>query len=233
MSTETLASPASGILLVDKPKGITSFTLVGRLRRLLGVKKIGHAGTLDPFATGVMVMLIGREYTRLSDQFLHEDKEYLAELYLGASTDTYDSEGKVLSESSLHPTLEELEAVIEEFQGQILQTPPMYSAKKVGGRKLCDLARQGKEVERKAQLVEVKISLLSYNYPKAVIRVAASKGTYIRSLGHDIGERLGCGAHLSELRRLRSGGFSIEDCIDGNFEEGAEAIIPQLRKSID
>lgn len=224
------APPVEGILLLNKPKGITSFGLVARLRRILGVKKIGHAGTLDPFATGVMVMLIGRNYTRLSDSFLCNDKEYVAELRFGQTTDTYDNEGEILAESDVVPSREALETVIAEYQGEIMQTPPMFSAKKVGGKKLCDLARKGQEVERKAVPVTVETTLLSYNYPHAVIRVAASKGTYIRSIGHEIGQKLGCGAHLSELQRIRSGKFPIDDCVSVNFDDATkEDVLPYLR----
>lgn len=205
-------SPA-GLLLVDKDKGRSSFSLVHLLRKRLGVKKIGHAGTLDPFATGVMVMLIGRSYTKLSDQFLLSDKEYVAEVHLGSTTDTYDSEGMITSSSSIIPTLDEIKKALAQFQGTIQQIPPMYSAKKVKGKKLYELARQGIEIERKAVTVQVDIHLIDYNYPILEMRVVCSKGTYIRSLAYDIGQTLGCGAHLKNLRRTRSGSFKIENCI--------------------
>lgn len=205
-----------GILLINKPRGSTSFSLVSKLRKILNVKKIGHAGTLDPFATGVMVMLIGKNYTRLSDQFLGQDKEYRARLYLGMATDTYDCEGTIQSQSSLCPSLADLEKVLKHFQGWIDQIPPMYSAKKIKGQKLYDLARQGKEVERSPVKVHVHIQLESYNYPYIDVSVKCSKGTYIRSLAHDIGQQLGCGAHLVELQRLRSGSFHINECMDGS-----------------
>src|SRR5262249_44547105 len=135
----TNPNPIEGILLVNKPRGKTSFSLVATLRKSLGVKKIGHAGTLDPFATGVMVMLIGRAYTRLSDQFLGQDKEYLAELCLGLATDTYDSEGQVVSRSEFVPSQKCIEETIQQFQGEIIQIPPMFSAKKINGKKLYEL----------------------------------------------------------------------------------------------
>jgi tRNA pseudouridine55 synthase len=212
-----MSNPESiqGILLVDKPKGKTSFALVARLRKVLGVKKIGHAGTLDPFATGVMVMLIGRQYTRLSDQFLCNDKEYSARLHLGITTDTYDCEGEMTQQSSLIPSFEEIEKIMALFQGNIEQIPPMYSAKKVQGKKLYELARQGLEVERKAVSITVQIEILNYSYPHLDIYVKCSKGTYIRSLAYDIGMKLGCGAHLSALKRTKSGSFSLENCVDG------------------
>lgn len=214
----TMKNPSSnaieGLLLVNKSKGQTSFSLVSLLRRRLGVKKIGHAGTLDPFATGVMVMLIGRSYTRLSDQFLLKDKEYIGEAVLGAVTDTYDSEGVISPYSDEIPTFEQIQKVINEFQGEIEQVPPMFSAKKVNGKKLYDLARKGVEVERVPNKVHVNIHLLSYQYPLLQFKVLCSKGTYIRSLAHDIGLKLGCGAYLNNLQRTKSGTFELTDCLD-------------------
>ncbi len=204
---------SNGILLVDKAAGSTSFHLVSLLRRLTKIETIGHAGTLDPFATGVMVMLIGRPYTKRSNEFLSSDKEYRATLQLGTATDTYDLEGQITFRSDLVPTLAQIELAIASFQGEILQTPPMYSAKKVEGKKLYDLARKGITIERQPVPVKVAIRLISYNYPMVVIEVSCSKGTYIRSLAHDIGQTLGCGAHLFELARTRSGTFHIGQCI--------------------
>lgn len=198
-----------GLLLLDKPEGYTSFKLVHILRKLTGIQKIGHAGTLDPFATGLMIMLIGKQYTKQSDQFLNLDKQYEATLKLGSATDTYDKCGKVTHESPLIPTQAEIEQVIARFQGQIEQTPPMFSAKKIQGKKLYELARRGIEVERKPQLVRVNMQLLSYQYPFVHIRVDCSKGTYIRSLAHDMGLALNCFAHLEALRRTRIGPYHI------------------------
>ncbi len=206
----------NGILIVDKPKGKTSFWVVGALRRLLKVKKIGHAGTLDPMATGLLVLLIGRDYTKLSDSFLGQDKEYLAEITLGCTTDTYDAEGCIQSESSLVPSLKEVSEALQTFQGETKQTPPMFSAKKIGGKKLYELARAGKEIEREAVLVKMSIDLIDYTYPRLSLKVSCSKGTYIRSLAHDLGNLLKCGAHLSNLRRLRSGSFNLKDSINGD-----------------
>ncbi|MBS0622403.1 MAG: tRNA pseudouridine(55) synthase TruB [Verrucomicrobia bacterium] len=210
-----------GILLVDKPKGVTSFSLVHQLRKLSHIRKIGHAGTLDPFATGVMVMLIGKAYTRLSDQFLCQDKEYLARLHLGAMTDTFDIEGQKTFLSDKEPTLQELEEVLAKFQGTLLQIPPMFSAKKVKGKKLYELARAGKTIERQAVEVQVACQLLSYSYPFVDLKFQCSKGTYVRSLAHDIGQALETGAYLEELTRLRSGPFSLSECvaIDENFRQ--------------
>jgi tRNA pseudouridine55 synthase len=205
-----------GLLLVDKPQGKTSFSLISATRRLAGIKKIGHAGTLDPFATGVMVLLVGRRYTKLSDQLLGQNKRYQTQLHLGVSTDTYDCEGTVVAQSKKKPTLEQIQEVLAQFEGKILQVPPMFSAKKVKGERLYTLARKGISIERKACSVEVHIEILDFAYPYLNLDVTCSKGTYIRSLGHDIGEKLGCGAHLKELRRIESGSFHIADCLDGN-----------------
>lgn len=203
----------NGILLVDKAAGSTSFHLVGLLRRLTRIEKIGHAGTLDPFATGVMVMLIGREFTQKSDQFLNSDKQYRAKLTLGIATDTYDLEGQVTSRSDLVPTLAQINTAIAPFQGETLQIPPMFSAKKIEGKKLYDLARKGVTIERQPVKVRMEIKLLSYTYPELEIEVTCSKGTYIRSLAHDLGHALGAYAHLSSLMRLRSGSYHLDECL--------------------
>lgn len=201
-----------GYLLIDKPKGKTAFHLVSVLRKRLGLWKIGHAGTLDPQATGVMVMLLGK-YTKMSDQFLNQSKEYVAEIHLGIETDSYDSEGQETGRCSAVPTPAELSCAIERFQGEIEQIPPMFSAKKINGQKLYTLARQGKEIERPAAKVHLEIELLNYAYPTVSLRVHCSKGTYIRSLAHDLGTTLGCGAHLSGLVRTKSGPFHLHHCI--------------------
>lgn len=206
-----------GILLVNKPKGKTSFSLVAALRRKLGVKKIGHTGTLDPFATGLVVLLVGKNYTRLSNQFLEKDKEYIARLHLGITTDTYDTEGKVTKTSEHIPSHEDIVKVIQHFQGKILQTPPMFSAKKIQGKKLYELARKGISIERKPVEVDVATTIIHYEYPFLDLHVKSSKGTYIRSLAYDIGELLGCGAHLAELQRTRSGEFTLSNSIDGSL----------------
>jgi tRNA pseudouridine55 synthase len=225
-------SPANskGILLVDKAAGSTSFHLVSLLRRLTRIEKIGHAGTLDPFATGVMVMLIGREYTTRSNEFLCADKMYRTTLQLGVVTDTYDLEGQVVSRSELKPELSEVELALKTFQGDILQVPPMYSAKKVEGKKLYDLARKGVTIERQPVKVNVSMKLIRYEYPLLELEVSCSKGTYIRSLAHDIGQFLHCGAHLIELTRLRSGSFRIEECIPQELLKNREFdLSPHLR----
>ncbi|MCB1119620.1 MAG: tRNA pseudouridine(55) synthase TruB [Chlamydiia bacterium] len=205
-----------GILLVDKPKGVTSFSLIRQLRRLLNVKKIGHAGTLDPLATGVMIYLIGSKYTKQSDKFLATEKEYRATLTLGSETDSYDSDGVVIATNPTIPTSEEIHTALNDFQGTLWQTPPMHSAKKVNGQKLYNLARQGKEIERKPSQVTLSTDFISYTYPTLTLHVTCSKGTYIRSIAHDLGKKLGCLAHLSGLIRTRSGSFSLADCLSGD-----------------
>lgn len=205
---------SEGILLVDKPANMSSFAVVAQARRRLGVKKIGHGGTLDPFATGLLVLLVGRNFTKRADEFLHGDKHYLACLKLGVSTDSFDSEGKEIHHSDTVPTLQEVTDVLAQFQGNLQQIPPMFSAKKINGVRLYELARKGEVVERKAVAVTVDITLVRYEYPELEIEVRCSKGTYIRSLAEDIGNALGSYAHLVRLRRLSSGRFSLNDSID-------------------
>jgi tRNA pseudouridine55 synthase len=220
-----------GILVIDKPEGWTSHDVVARVRRILKTKRVGHTGTLDPFATGVLVLLVGRA-TRLA-QFLDKDeKEYEAVIQFGFETDTGDKTGKPKAAGSRsHPVdPADLEKVLPEFIGEIEQVPPMYSAKKQGGRKLYEIARQGKDVERKP--VKITISRLELIGPGEVtgdhnsrirIRVVCSAGTYVRTLAEDIGRRLGLGAHLTELRRTRAGRFGL----------GTSVTLDQLDQSID
>ncbi len=205
------------ILPINKPIGKTSFSLVSRLRKHLGIQKIGHSGTLDPFASGVMVMLIGRKYTRLSDTFLNADKEYIAGLKLGITTDSFDCDGAVTGESETVPSDAMVTEALAQFQGTILQTPPMFSAKKQNGKKLYELARQGIVVDRPAVSVTLSTDQIQYTYPELDLRVACSKGTYIRSIADDLGKILTCGAHLIRLQRTRSGNFSLDRCFDGNL----------------
>lgn len=206
---------STGILPVSKPKGWMSFSLIPILRKLTGVRTIGHAGTLDPFAVGVMVLLIGKEYTRLSAQFMREPKEYVGTIRLGIATDTYDVDGKSTMESPHIPPEEEVREALKAFQGTVLQTPPMFSAKKIQGKKLYKLARKGIHVERPPVTVTMATSLLSYAYPFLELHIRCSKGTYVRSIAHDLGQMLGCGAHLHALTRTQSGPFSLDDCADG------------------
>lgn len=202
----------SGIVLIDKPQGKTSFFLVKVLRKLTGIKKIGHAGTLDPLATGVMVMLVGKGATTLSNQLIGHDKIYDMTILLGVKTDSLDTDGNVTAKSDVVPTIEEIEKAIETFQGDTKQTPPMFSAKKVDGKKLYELARKGQEIKRKEVDVWMKIELLEYTYPNLKLRVHCSSGTYMRTLADDLGDMLGSHGTVSELRRIKSGPFSIEKC---------------------
>lgn len=210
-----------GILLVNKPRGKTSFSLVGMLRRHLNVKKIGHAGTLDPFATGVMVMLIGKKFTALSNTFLNDDKEYIAEVKFGVSTDSFDCDGTITATSDKIPTEEAIVAALTHFQGAVSQIPPMFSAKKQNGKKLYELARKGETVDRPPVIVEITTTLLKYEAPFLTLHVKCSKGTYIRAIANDLGNFLGCGAHLTNLQRTRSGHFSLHDCLDGTLLDAA------------
>lgn len=209
----------NGIINVYKPKGITSHDVVYRLRRILNIKKIGHTGTLDPAAEGVLPMCIGRA-TKTADMLTAADKEYLAEVTLGSATDTQDAEGNVISSVNMeefHITASDIENAAAEFAGDIMQIPPMYSAVKVGGKKLYELARQGVEIERKARRVHIDNIAVSDFLPSAdnvhvfSMRVACSKGTYIRTLCHDLGEKLGCCAHMSGLVRTKSGRFTAQE----------------------
>lgn len=226
-------SKGEGILLVDKERGRTAFYLVKVLRKITGIQKIGHAGILDPFATGVMVMLIGRPYTKISDKFLNDHKEYEATIKLGQGTNTFDCDGEITQTSDKIPTLEEIEAVVQQFQGTIDQVPPMFSAKKVKGQKLYLLARKGIEIERKPVKVHVETEILDYSYPELKIKVACSKGTYIRSIASEIGEKLGCYGHLTSLIRTQSGAFQLKDCIDAkSLSDPSFSYIPYLRKTV-
>jgi tRNA pseudouridine55 synthase len=207
------AQEPCGILVVDKEKGITSHDVVQRLRRRLGVRRVGHAGTLDPNATGVLVLLIGKA-TKRSNEFLGQDKEYVATVRLGETRDTDDSDGEVTSRSEVNVSPEELQKVLGMFIGVTEQVPPMYSAVKIKGKKLYELARKGRTVDREPRRVEIKeIELMDLRSPVIVLRVLCGKGTYIRQLARDIGEKLGCGAYLEELRRTRSGGLDLSMAI--------------------
>lgn len=221
-----------GILLVDKQVGSTSFHLVTLLRKKTGIKKIGHAGTLDPFATGVMVMLIGSEFTKKSDQFLNSNKQYLATLHLGVATDTYDIDGQIIKTNDRVPSLEEIEKALEQFQGEISQIPPMFSAKKIGGKKLYELARQGIEVERPPVKINLRTTLIQYTYPNLELLIDCSKGTYIRSLAFDLGNVLNVGAHLSKLTRTKSGSFTLSECISESKLSDASVNITQFLKTV-
>ena len=213
LSRKNWVSDMQGLLLIDKPEGMTSFAAVSQIKRAFSEKRAGHTGTLDPMATGVLPVLLGRA-TRLSSMMLESDKRYEAELVLGVTTDTLDITGNVLTTTPHSVTAEDFEKVLQKFRGEIIQTPPMYSALKKDGVRLYDLARQGIEVEREARKVTIKkLDFLGVTADgRFKIDVLCSKGTYIRTLADDIGRELGCGATLGSLRRTFAGGFDISDC---------------------
>ena len=204
---------ACGILPVDKPATWTSFDVVNFVRSRFNVPKVGHCGTLDPAATGLLLLVLGK-FTSLSGRLSGEDKQYTGTLTLGVETDSGDLDGKVISRSENLPEPESVTAAFASFRGKSMQLPPMYSAVKVGGKKLYELARQGVEIEREAREIEIsKLDITRMALPDVDFIVDCSKGTYIRTLCTDIGQKLGCGGILSALRRTRCGKFSIDDAI--------------------
>ena len=205
----------NGIVIIDKPAGWTSQDVTARLRRVFGTRRIGHGGTLDPMATGVLPVFVGRG-TRGVEFFEHAEKTYETELLLGVATDTEDTTGTVLTRREVSVTQEQLDGTLERFRGEIMQIPPMYSALKVNGQKLYDLARKGREVERPARDIIVhEMELLDFdeNAQKGTLRCVVSKGTYVRTLCHDLGQMLGCGACMSSLRRTKAGMFTLGQAI--------------------
>ena len=204
----------SGVVAIDKPAGMTSHDVVSKLRRLYGTKQVGHTGTLDPMATGVLPVMIGRA-VKASEYLSSDCKNYLAGMQLGITTDTEDVTGTVLTRNENLPTKEEVEAVLARFRGKIMQIPPMYSALKVKGQKLCDLARKGVEVERTPREIEIyRLELIESREADGwyLLDVECSKGTYIRTLTADIGAALGCGGAMESLRRGAAGPFALSDC---------------------
>ena len=203
----------NGIVIVDKPQEWTSQDVTARLRRVFNTRRIGHGGTLDPMATGVLPVFVGRG-TRAVEFFEHAEKTYEATLRLGMMTDTEDVFGNVLETREVHISETEFSAVLQRFRGKIMQVPPMYSALKVNGQKLYDLARKGKEVERKPRPVTIhELTLLGMDADGIRLRVHCSKGTYIRTLCKDIGEALGCGGCMAALRRVSAGEYTIEEAV--------------------
>lgn len=202
----------NGVLIVHKPVGMTSHDVVGRVRRLFGTRRVGHTGTLDPMASGVLVVLVGRA-AKAAEYLVCDTKEYCATLRLGVTTDTEDSTGSVLSRSEVLPNIEEVQAVCGNFVGELMQVPPMYSALKRNGQKLCDLARQGIVIEREARPITVfRLQCTPTEQPEDYrLEVTCSSGTYIRTLCADIGQQLGCGGVMASLIRTKTGGFSLTD----------------------
>jgi tRNA pseudouridine55 synthase len=228
--------PLDGALLVDKPAGPTSHDVVNEIRHKFRLKKVGHAGTLDPGATGLLIILLGRG-TKLSEKLMSSDKVYEGKIKFGETTDSYDADGELVASLPVMPmTLEELNEATAPFVGDIMQEPPMVSAVKQGGVPLYKLARKGIEVERKSRLIHIySYRFLKYEEPIGTFRVACTKGTYVRSLAHDLGQKLGCGAHLASLRRTESGKFDIddavmyEDVLDMSEAELEKHVIPMLK----
>jgi len=203
----------NGIIIIDKPAGWTSQDVTARLRRVFNTRRIGHGGTLDPMATGVLPVFVGRA-TRGVEFFEHAEKTYEAEMRLGVTTDTEDITGAVLEQRSVDISEETFLAVLPQFRGEILQVPPMYSALKVDGKKLYELARQGKEVERKPRPITIhELECVAFSGDTATLRVRCSKGTYIRTLCKDIGAALGCGGCMAGLRRVQAGEYTIEEAV--------------------
>ena len=203
----------NGIVIIDKPQEWTSQDVTARLRRVFQTRRIGHGGTLDPMATGVLPVFVGRA-TRGVEFFEHAEKTYETVLRLGMTTDTEDTSGTVLTQHEPNVTGEMLEKVLENFRGEIMQVPPMYSALKINGQKLVDLARKGREVERQPRPITVhELELLEFNGDTARLRVRCSKGTYIRTLCKDIGEALGCGGCMAALRRVQAGEYTIAEAV--------------------
>ena len=203
----------NGIVIVDKPQGWTSQDVTARLRRVYATRRIGHGGTLDPMATGVLPVFVGRA-TRGVEFFEHAEKTYETVLLLGRTTDTQDVTGTVLAEKTVRLSPADIENVLPRFRGDILQVPPMYSALKVNGKKLYELARKGQEVERQPRPITVfELTNLGFDGTRLSLRVKCSKGTYIRTLCQDIGEALGCGGCMEALRRVRAGEYGIEDAV--------------------
>ena len=202
-----------GVLSVDKPAGLTSHDVVKEVRRLIGIRRVGHTGTLDPLATGLLLICVGRA-TRLAEYLVGQDKIYLATIRLGQETDTYDAEGTIVAETPVLVSKSQINGGLDQFRGEITQIPPMFSAIKVEGQPLYRRARQGEVIQRPTRTVNIhELELLSWQLPHLQIRIACSSGTYIRSIAHDLGQALGCGAHLTELRRTAVGNYRVEEAV--------------------
>lgn len=234
MNQDTVMNNVSGVLVVDKPVGLSSHDVVQIVRRGTGIRRAGHTGTLDPRASGVLVVLIGPA-VRLSEFVSAEDKRYQATIRMGSSTDTYDSEGVPSGpEVEVDVSREKFDEILQSYVGEIEQVPPAYSAVKVQGKKAYEMARRGEEVELAPRIIQVhSLELLEWEPPEVVVDVHCSSGTYVRSLANDIGEDLGVGAHLVGLRRTKSGHFTLRDAVSmrqlrDDFETGAwaKSLIP-------
>lgn len=228
--------PFDGALLVDKPAGPTSHDVVDDIRREFGLKKVGHAGTLDPNATGLLILLLGRG-TRLSERLMSDDKVYEGSIKFGETTNSYDCDGELLASLPVPPlTVEQLNTEAETFLGDLMQTPPMVSAVKQGGVPLYKLARKGIEVERKPRLIHIySLKFTRYEEPLGWFGIGCTKGTYVRSIAHELGQKLGCGAHLATLRRTVSGKYDVasatplDDLLRMPKAELVKRVIPILK----
>jgi len=223
--------PFDGALLVDKPAGPTSHDVVENIRRHFQIKKVGHCGTLDPNATGLLIILLGRG-TKLSEKLMSDDKLYGGSIKLGETTDSYDADGELVASLPIPPTtVEQLNELAQTFIGDQMQTPPMVSAVKIKGVPLYKMARKGLEVERKPRLIHIyKFQFSHYEQPIAHFRIACPKGTYVRAIAHELGEKIGCGAHLLTLRRLASGKFDVGDAIE--YERVLKFSAPELEQRV-
>ena len=223
--------PLDGAILVDKPAGPTSHDVVDNVRKHFAIKKAGHAGTLDPAATGLLLVLLGRG-TKLSERLMSDDKVYSGVMKFGETTHSYDADGELVASLPVPPmTLEELNSTADIFVGDLMQTPPMVSAVKKDGVPLYKLARKGVEVERKPRLIHIySFRFTNYEEPFGSFRVACTKGTYVRTLAHDLGQKLGCGAHLATLRRIVSGKFDVQDAIQ--YEDLLHLSVSELQKRV-
>ncbi|ANU65459.1 tRNA pseudouridine(55) synthase TruB [Turicimonas muris] len=231
MSRRKKGDKIDGVLMLDKPVGLSSNTALQKARRALNAQKAGHTGTLDPFASGLLPLCFG-EATKFSADLLHADKEYVASIKFGETTTTADVEGEIIETRPVDFTEEQLHKALESLTGEIDQIPPMYSALKKDGVRLYELARQGQEIEREPRRVTVyELELLSFNKPEALVRVKCSKGTYVRVLGEDIGKILGCGAHLTALRRTKIADIDISEAV--SLQDFEEADIAQRLDMLD
>ncbi|WP_286313473.1 tRNA pseudouridine(55) synthase TruB [Turicimonas muris] len=231
MSRRKKGDKIDGVLMLDNPVGLSSNTALQKARRALNAQKAGHTGTLDPFASGLLPLCFG-EATKFSADLLHADKEYVASIKFGETTTTADVEGEIIETRPVDFTEEQLHKALESLTGEIDQIPPMYSALKKDGVRLYELARQGQEIEREPRRVTVyELELLSFNKPEALVRVKCSKGTYVRVLGEDIGKILGCGAHLTALRRTKIADIDISEAV--SLQDFEEADIAQRLDMLD
>lgn len=229
MSQKEIQNEPCGVLIIDKPDGMTSHDVVNKVRRLYGTRRVGHTGTLDPMATGVLTVLVGRA-AKAAEYLSSDRKTYLATLRLGLTTDTEDTTGEILTQSESIPNEETVMAVLPRFRGEILQIPPMYSALKVGGQKLVDMARRGEVIERKARPITIhRLEAERLSSTDYALTVTCSAGTYIRTLCADIGAALGCGGAMAALRRTEAGGFTLAQA---HTPASLEEMTEEARQSI-